>query len=459
MASRAELLFGRIALQRGYLTQEQLQSALRLQGGARAGVHLGRILIEQGALSLDQVKRIIEDQKRRAGASPPAVALPPLPAAQDGRIGRLAVEMRFTTAVRVQEAMRVQAQEAARGANRKLGEILIATGALSAEQLGQILNHQGQTAIGDSLPGYRIRRKIGEGGMASVYEAIQISVNRAVALKVLHPDLARNARAANRFLKEARTLGALDHPNIVRVYDAGQHENLFYFAMEYVGGEALKSLIQRVGRLTEGETTRITVAISSALGYAHERGLIHRDVKPGNILLALDGTPKLCDLGIVQVVGGGDTSVSDKAGPVGTPFYMSPEQVRGKSVDTRADLYSLGATMYHMLVGEPPFLGATALAILDQHLHREPPPPRSRSGSVTVGMDAIVRKLLQKDSANRYPDPRTLLQDLARLEAGRRPLALEDIPVEAIPEEEALPRPPAEDPSRISRLRLRRVIR
>jgi len=263
------------------------------------------------------------------------------------------------------------------------------------------------------IGGYELHGKIGSGAMGTVYKARQVSLDRVVAIKVLSPHLSHKAAYVERFLREARAVARLNHPNVISGIDVGEEGGVRYFVMEYAAGTTVGKLLDRGGAMTEARTAHIALQIARALDHAHHAGLVHRDVKPDNILLTKDGVAKLCDLGLA------------KAGPesgrsLGTPSYISPEQAEGiHDVDIRSDLYSLGATIYHMLVGTPPFTGA-AREVMVKHLSEPPLEPRKIDPDVSETMEAIVLRLLEKDPARRFQTPAELVAALSAYEEGRR---------------------------------------
>lgn len=264
------------------------------------------------------------------------------------------------------------------------------------------------------IAGYEVLAKIGEGGMGVVFKARQISLDRIVALKVLPPKLTADARFVERFLREARATAKLSHPNIVRIYEVDRSKGgIHYYAMEYVDGESLGSLLKRRRRLGVGEACRIVVQIARALDHAHAQGFVHRDVKPDNVLLDRQGAAKLADLGLARSLEGAATGTQTLDAVVGTPYYMSPEQAEGKTVDARSDLYALGATFYHLLAGSPPFSGETAISVITKHLTEPRPDVRRARPEVPEEVARVIGRLMKIDPRERYPDAKALLADLA----------------------------------------------
>ncbi len=217
-----------------------------------------------------------------------------------------------------------------------------------------------------SIPGYKILRPIGEGGMASVFLAVQESLDREVALKVMAPALAANSEFTERFLKEGRITAKLQHQNLVTVYDIGTHAGVYYLAAEYIPGGTLKERIE-AGGLSVGEILDILVEMARGLDFAHQKGFVHRDVKPGNILFRKDGSVVLADFGIAKAMDSSSSSTVAGAS-IGTPDYMSPEQARAEPVDGRSDLYSLGTVLYEMLTGAPPYQAADPFTVALMHV-------------------------------------------------------------------------------------------
>ncbi|MDY0296015.1 MAG: bifunctional serine/threonine-protein kinase/formylglycine-generating enzyme family protein [Acidobacteriota bacterium] len=256
------------------------------------------------------------------------------------------------------------------------------------------------------IPGYRIEKELGKGGMADVYLAVQENLERPVAIKVLLPALFRDDSFAHRFVREARTAASFKHPHILEIYDIGQDEHSHYIVMEYLPGGSLAGLIES-GPLQPENALAIFSAIASALDYAHGEGFIHRDVKPDNILFRKDGTPVLCDFGIARAVGSA-TRLTKTGMSVGTPHYMSPEQARGKKLDGRSDIYSLGVVFYEMLTGKVPFEAEDSVAVAIAHV-QDPVP--GLPGHLAK-YQPLVDKLLAKDPDQR-PQTGKEVADLA----------------------------------------------
>jgi serine/threonine-protein kinase len=266
---------------------------------------------------------------------------------------------------------------------------------------------------GRQLGGYRLLRRLGKGAMAEVYLAEQISLSRQVAIKVLRSSLATDATYVERFQQEARAAAQLVHANIVQIYEVGYADGVHFIAQEYVQGVNLAELLARRGPPELARMLAIVRQVAAALGKAAEHGIVHRDIKPENVMLAAGGEVKVADFGLARLSGGDPANNLTQVGiTMGTPLYMSPEQVEGKSLDARSDIYSLGVTSYEMLAGEPPFRGETALSIAVQHLNSQPPRLENVRPDLPVSVCRIVHKMLEKDPNDRYATGRQLLNDL-----------------------------------------------
>jgi len=255
--------------------------------------------------------------------------------------------------------------------------------------------------IGQTLATYRLVEKLGEGGMGEVYRAIDEMLDRDVALKMLRPELARRQSTVDRFRAEAITLAKLDHPGIARIHGCSRHDDRWFIVMEFVRGETLLAQLARAGRLSWIEVVPIVCQLLDSLEYAHRRGVIHRDMKPANVLIGDEGRVKVTDFGIARVLG---TERATRTGHiVGTLEYMSPEQVRGEEVDGRADLYAVGIVLYELLTGQVPFKGRAEFEVLTQHLHAPIPSVRALAPDVPAWFDEILRRALAKALDDRFP--------------------------------------------------------
>ncbi|HVR75412.1 MAG TPA: FHA domain-containing serine/threonine-protein kinase [Planctomycetota bacterium] len=270
---------------------------------------------------------------------------------------------------------------------------------------------------GRELGGYRIIERVGRGGMGTVYRALQLSLDRIVAIKVLSDELARDGDFSALFVEEAHAAGELSNPNIVRVYDVDRIDGVLFYVMEFMARGSVEGLLRREGSLPAGRAIEIAIEAASGLVYAEEAGLVHRDIKPANLMIHEGGAVKIGDLGIATRSrsrgGTGRTS-----GISGSPHYMAPEQVLGREVDGRADIYALGASLYQMLTGFPPFKGQSVKEILYAHIREDPPDPREARSGLAEGLSLLVRRMLSKDPAGRPASALELRRELE--EAGAR---------------------------------------
>ena len=258
---------------------------------------------------------------------------------------------------------------------------------------------------------YELEELVGTGGMSSVYRAHDRLLERDVALKVLHPQFTADTDYVERFRREARSVARLSHPSIVTVIDRGEQDGRQFIVFEYVRGENLKTLLQRVGPLPEEEAVRLALQIARALGFAHDNGLVHRDVKPQNVLLNGDGQAKVTDFGIARSL---DVGGLTQTGTVmGTSDYIAPEQARGSQVDAQSDIYSLGTVLYELLTGEVPFPGDNFVAVALRHINEPPPSVRVRRPDVSPRLDAVVRRAMAKEPRDRFGSMDELCAELS----------------------------------------------
>jgi tRNA A-37 threonylcarbamoyl transferase component Bud32 len=266
--------------------------------------------------------------------------------------------------------------------------------------------------VGKKLKDFYVLRRLGRGAMAEVYLAQQLSLGRQVALKVLNTDLARDPNYVRRFHHEARAAAALVHAGIVQIYEVGQQDGIHYIAQEYVAGRNLGEVIRSRGAVDSRLALDILRQVTAALSKAAAEGIVHRDIKPENIMLSRTGEVKVADFGLARVQGDGAANLTQVGITMGTPLYMSPEQIEGRELDSRSDIYSLGVTAYHMLAGEPPFAGDSPLSVAVLHLNQPPVPLAERRPDLPSRLTTIVDRMLAKKPAERFADPATLLAEL-----------------------------------------------
>jgi serine/threonine-protein kinase len=268
---------------------------------------------------------------------------------------------------------------------------------------------------------YEVGRLLGAGGMAEVFEGRDRLLARRVAIKVLLAQYARDPAFLIRFKREAQAAASLSHPNIVAVYDTGVEAGTQFIVMEYVEGRTLREVLRAEGPLLAERAAEVAVEVCAALAAAHARGLIHRDIKPGNVMLTPAGAVKVMDFGIARAASG--ESITQTSAVLGTAQYIAPEQAQGQPVDCRSDVYSLGCCVFEMVTGVVPFSGSTPVAIAYRHVREAPTPPRVLNPDVPAGLEAVVLKAMAKQPGQRYQTAAELRQDLERFLAGRGVLA------------------------------------
>ena len=274
---------------------------------------------------------------------------------------------------------------------------------------------------------YELGEIIGFGGMSEVHLARDLRLHRDVAVKVLRADLARDPSFYLRFRREAQNAAALNHPAIVAVYDTGEATTasgpLPYIVMEYVDGVTLRDIVHNDGPMPPRRALEVIADACQALNFSHQHGIIHRDVKPANIMISDAGAVKVMDFGIARALADTGNKVTQTAAVIGTAQYLSPEQARGESVDARSDVYSLGCVLYEMLTGEPPFVGDSPVAVAYQHVREDPIPPSQKRAGISAELDAVVLKALTKNPDNRYQSAAEMRADLVRVHSGEKPEA------------------------------------
>ncbi len=328
----------------------------------------------------------------------------------------------FVTDVELRTALQAQAESAANGTPLPLGDILVQQGLLTPalrEKAEKRLESQREEA--KRLGPYRILKKLGEGGMGAVYLA-EDADQKKIALKVLPKVAAREEDAVRRFMREVDSARKLDHPNIVRAGAAGEDKGFHYYVMEYVEGETLGGRLKRTEFVPPDEAAKVVLQIAQGLKYAHEQGFIHRDIKPDNLIVSKEGVAKILDMGLSKNIDEAQTFRTVTGVALGTPHYIAPEQARGdKGIDGRADIYSLGATYYHLVTGETPFQGATAIELIAQHLNKQIPDPQDIRDGIQDGVVHVLRRMMAKKPGDRYRDCSELVTDLELVLGGRNP--------------------------------------
>jgi eukaryotic-like serine/threonine-protein kinase len=345
----------------------------------------------------------------------------------DTEIGKVVVDLGLATRTEI-EFCREQQKQASDPNQRSLADLLVENNFITVNQAKRIRGQLDERR-GSKIPGYQLLEKLGKGAMATVYKARQVSLDRIVAVKVLPKKMSESPEFVERFYKEGKAAARLSHNNIVQAIDvASTPDDYHFFVMEYVEGKTLYDIMQPppVGdghHFSEAEALDITIQMADALAHAHRRGLIHRDVKPKNILLTPQKVAKLTDLGLARATDDKEAAVSEAGKAYGTPYYISPEQVRGDvDIDFRADVYSLGATMYHMVTGRPPFEGDTPSAVMHKHLKQPLVPPDHLNTSLSAGIGEIIEVAMAKNRDDRYASTEDMLEDLRAVAAGESPI-------------------------------------
>jgi len=338
----------------------------------------------------------------------------------DTIIGRLVVEQGLATRDEVQ-AVADRAKGDPKGGS--LAERLIQSDYITTSQLHRLRATVEAERSGQQIPGYRILGKLGAGAMATVFKAKQLSLDRLVAIKVLPRKFSSNAEFIQRFYTEGRIAAQLNHPSIVQAYDVGQAGEFHYFVMEYVEGSTVFDQIVRHKRYPEEEAIELAIQIAEALEHAHSKGLIHRDVKPKNIMITKEGVAKLADMGLARAISDKEAAEAEAGKAYGTPYYIAPEQIRGaRELTPAADIYSFGATLYHMLTGVVPYDGKSPADVMRKHLKAELVPPDHVNPKLSAGISQVIEMMMAKDPKARYQSCKDLLTDLRAIKSGEPPI-------------------------------------
>jgi len=340
----------------------------------------------------------------------------------DTLIGRLVIDQGLATPEEVKHCLTLARAEDEDASDKSLAQMLVNREYVTKRQLIRLREAIEAERSGSSITGYKILGKLGSGAMATVYKAKQVSLDRLVALKKLPEKFSQNPQFIERFFAEGRAAASLNHPNIVQAFDVGNEGDMYYFVMEYVEGRSVHDDIVTHKRYKETEAVEIAIQIAEALEHAHERGLIHRDVKPKNIMITKEGVVKLADMGLARAISDVEAAEAEAGRAFGTPYYISPEQIRGeKDIGPPADIYSLGVTLYHMVTGSVPFEGKSPSAVMHKHLKSELVPPDHVNPKLSAGISEVIEMMMSKKLKGRYKDCTDLLVDLRALKNGETP--------------------------------------
>lgn len=340
----------------------------------------------------------------------------------DTIIGKIVVDQGLATPEEVQACLEQVRSLSNDGNSKSLPMLLVENDFITKRQLERIRAQAEAERSGQQIPGYKILGELGKGAMATVFKARQLSLDREVAIKVLPRKFTNNPQFIERFYAEGRAAAALNHPNIVQAYDVGQAGDYHYFVMEYVAGRTVYDDIVKHKRYNEIDAIDIISQVAEALQHAHAKGLIHRDVKPKNIMLSKEGVAKLADMGLARAMSDKEAAEAEAGKAFGTPYYISPEQIRGeKDIGPPSDLYSLGATLYHMVTGSVPFDGKNPSAVMHKHLKAELVAPDHVNPKLSAGISEVIEMMMTKAPRDRYQNCGDLLADLRAVREKKNP--------------------------------------
>jgi serine/threonine-protein kinase len=341
----------------------------------------------------------------------------------DTLFGKMAVEQGLCTDAELRRA--IEELESRRKINPiMLKDLMMDLGYITQSQAERLRKTIKETkVVAHQIPGYKILGKLGAGAMAVVYKAQQLSLNRTVAIKVLPKRFSGNPEYVERFFKEGQAAGKLNHNNIVQAVDVGEAGGYHYFVMEYVEGKTLHDDLMAGKVFKEDEALNIVIQVAHALQHAHSCGLIHRDVKPKNIMINTAGVVKLADMGLARETTDIEAAQTEAGKAYGTPYYIAPEQIRGKiDIDGRADIYGLGATFYHMVTGRVPFMADDPAEVMRKHLREDLIPPDHINTKLSAGTSEVIEVMMAKRKEDRYNNVKELLADLEAVRAGQPPI-------------------------------------
>jgi len=341
----------------------------------------------------------------------------------DTLFGRIAVEQGLCTKEELRQSLKKH-QALPKDNPVALRDVMIKLGYITAGQAARLkTNIKESKTAAQKIPGYQILGKIGAGAMAIVYKARQLSLNRIVAIKILPKRFSENQEYVERFYKEGQAAGKLNHNNIVQAVDVGEAGGYHYFVMEMVEGKTLYDDLSKGKVFGEQEAIDVIIQVAKALRHAHGQVLIHRDVKPKNIMINQEGVVKLADMGLARETTDIEAAKTEKGKAYGTPYYIAPEQIRGEmDIDERADIYGLGATFYHLVTGRVPFMADDPVEVMKRHLRDELVPPDHINTALSAGVSEVIEVMMAKNKNDRYRNVDELLIDLEAVRDGQTPM-------------------------------------
>ncbi|MDD5459229.1 MAG: serine/threonine-protein kinase [Phycisphaerae bacterium] len=341
----------------------------------------------------------------------------------DTMFGKIAVEQGLCSETEISRAME-ELNSRRKISPITLKDLMLDLGYITSGQALRLQQSLRETkSAAHQIPGYKILGKLGAGAMAIVYKGMQLSLNRPVAIKVLPKRLSENPEYVQRFYKEGQLAAKLNHNNIVQAYDVGEAGGYHYFVMEYVEGKTLYDDLAKGKVFGETEALDIIIQVAHALAHAHAKGLIHRDVKPKNIMITTAGVVKLADMGLARGTADIEAAKTEAGKAYGTPYYIAPEQIRGEiDIDGRADIYGLGATLYHLVTGRVPFMADDPTEVMKKHLREPLIPPDHINITLSAGISEVVEVMMAKRREERYANAKELIADLEAVRNGQPPM-------------------------------------
>ncbi len=480
MPNEEDILLGRIALAGGLITRKQLDECLS-QLDERESDSLVAILLRNNYLTRNQVESILEIQGRDPGREMPTTPEDTRQMYENSSMplfGKVVLKQNLATKRQVKECLKIQRELEMEGKVYRLGELMVKKGYLDREEVQKILRTQykkilrcsacgagfnyplqvsdeeascpkcngkleegepgeitalgtvyddldqdPQTLIGRELGGCVLEERIGRGSMASIYRGTHLQLEKSMAVKILHEKALSDHYTPEEFMDEARMAANLEHENIVRVYNAGIEEGVSFIQMELMEGTSLNQILDNRNPLKEEEAIDILEQTARGLSHAHQHDVIHRDMKPGNLMVTDDGTIKITDFGLARYQKELESIGEDE--PVsGTPYYMSPEQWKRNPLDPRSDIYSLGVTFYRILTGEHPFQSTNLRKLMHEHMEEPPDPPKQRNPELSHEMSSVIEKMIEKQREDRYESVADILRDLDRIRDGLEPKSM-----------------------------------